>query len=202
MPSAFEPQRLLGRGGNDVLNGGAGNDVLFGQAGNDKLVGATGNDRLVGAVGNDVLQGNAGNDRLEGGAGNDRLIGGAGTDRVTCGAGRDTVTADALDIVAGDCEVVRRPGVVTPPTEPPPPRDPLVEGKRIFQTFGCSGCHTLADAGSTGAVGPNLDEARPSKQRVMSIVRSGSGVMPSFASRLTDGDIDAVATYVSTVAGK
>ena len=35
-----------------------------------------------------------------------------------------------------------------------------VAGKAIFLgPSGCTGCHTLADAGSTGNVGPNLDDA-------------------------------------------
>ncbi len=39
--------------------------------------------------------------------------------------------------------------------------------RRIFAAAGCGGCHTLAaDAGSNGAVGPNLDEAKPSKELV------------------------------------
>jgi mono/diheme cytochrome c family protein len=34
----------------------------------------------------------------------------------------------------------------------------LKEGKEAFLTQGCSSCHTLADAASTGTIGPNLDE--------------------------------------------
>ena len=34
-------------------------------------------------------------------------------------------------------------------------------GKEVFMSAGCVGCHTLADAGATGNVGPNLDEAKP-----------------------------------------
>ena len=34
------------------------------------------------------------------------------------------------------------------------------QGKKLFQTTGqCGGCHTMRDAGSSGKVGPNLDEA-------------------------------------------
>ena len=33
-------------------------------------------------------------------------------------------------------------------------------GKEVFLgSAGCTGCHTLADAGSTGVIGPNLDAA-------------------------------------------
>ena len=34
-------------------------------------------------------------------------------------------------------------------------------GKTVFMSAGCVGCHTLADAGAKGTVGPNLDEAKP-----------------------------------------
>jgi mono/diheme cytochrome c family protein len=80
--------------------------------------------------------------------------------------------------------------------------DPMVDGKRLFQTVGCAGCHTLADAGASGSVGPNLDEARPSKDRVASIVSNGGIVMPSFRNRLSRDEIEAIATYVSSVAGR
>src|SRR6187549_1024268 len=32
-------------------------------------------------------------------------------------------------------------------------------GKAVYTSAGCASCHTLADAGATGNVGPNLDEA-------------------------------------------
>ncbi|MDH4345825.1 MAG: c-type cytochrome [Thermoleophilia bacterium] len=202
-----KPDRITGKGGNDRIFGGAGNDVLSGGPGTDRIFGQAGNDRLLGGPGNDVLQGNAGSDRLEGGAGNDTIVPGAGKDRVLCGPGRDTVKADAADVVARDCEVVSRPGGGTtpPPTEPPPstpPTDPMAEGKRLFMTVGCAGCHALADAGASGSVGPNLDEARPSKDRVVAQVSNGGITMPSFSRRLTRDQIEAIATYVSTVAGR
>jgi cbb3-type cytochrome c oxidase subunit III len=75
-------------------------------------------------------------------------------------------------------------------------------GKDIFLTAGCSGCHTLKDAGSTGTVGPNLDQAKPAKALVIQRVTNGKGAMPSFKGRLTPQQIDAVASYVSSVAGK
>jgi mono/diheme cytochrome c family protein len=75
-------------------------------------------------------------------------------------------------------------------------------GKQIFQTAGCANCHTLADAGSTGTVGPNLDQATPPKSLVVDRVTNGKGVMPSFKSQLSAQQIQAVAQYVSSVAGK
>jgi cbb3-type cytochrome c oxidase subunit III len=75
-------------------------------------------------------------------------------------------------------------------------------GKDIFLTAGCTGCHTLKDAGSTGTIGPNLDQAKPPKSRVVDRVTNGKGAMPSFKGKLTKQQIDAVASYVSSVAGK
>jgi sulfite dehydrogenase len=74
-------------------------------------------------------------------------------------------------------------------------------GKAIF-TANCGGCHTLADAGTSGAVGPNLDQASPSADKVVERVTGGKGVMPSFKGTLSDADIANVAAYVSSVAGK
>ena len=75
-------------------------------------------------------------------------------------------------------------------------------GSAVFATAGCGGCHTLKAAGASGAVGPNLDQLRPSAGTVSGIVRSGGGAMPSFAGKLSDAQIAAVATYASTVAGR
>jgi mono/diheme cytochrome c family protein len=74
------------------------------------------------------------------------------------------------------------------------------DGKSIF-TASCKACHTLADAGTTGTVGPNLDESKPSKDLVVDRVTNGKGAMPSFKSSLDPAQIEAVAEYVSTAAG-
>ena len=78
-------------------------------------------------------------------------------------------------------------------------------GKKIFLTVAtpsCSGCHTLSDAGSSGAVGPNLDAASPPYDKVIDRVTNGQGVMPSFQGQLTEPQIQDVAAYVSSVAGR
>jgi cytochrome c6 len=78
----------------------------------------------------------------------------------------------------------------------------LAQGKQLFQQ-NCGTCHTLADAGTNGKVGPVLDQVKPNKQLVLSAIKNGglgSGTMP--ANIVTGKDADAVATYVSTVAGK
>ncbi|MGH3133834.1 MAG: c-type cytochrome [Gaiellaceae bacterium] len=82
-----------------------------------------------------------------------------------------------------------------PPGQPAP-----TDGKSIF-TANCSACHTLADAGTTGTIGPNLDRAKPSKELAVDRVTNGMGAMPSFRDSLDAAQIEAVAEYVSSAAG-
>ena len=78
--------------------------------------------------------------------------------------------------------------------------DPV--GKEIFLgTAGCASCHTLADAGATGTIGPNLDATKPSVELAVERVTNGAGAMPSFADTLSAEQIQEVATYVSAAAG-
>ena len=76
-------------------------------------------------------------------------------------------------------------------------------GKEVFLgSSGCNGCHTLADAGAAGTVGPNLDETMPSYDLTIDRVTNGLGGMPAFSSSLSEDDIANVAAYVSSVAGQ
>ncbi len=74
-------------------------------------------------------------------------------------------------------------------------------GKAVFTSAGCTGCHTLKDAGSTGTVGPNLDQAKPSLSRAVTRVTKGAGAMPSFKGQLTDKQIADVTAYVVKASG-
>jgi cytochrome c6 len=86
-------------------------------------------------------------------------------------------------------------------TEPAADGDP-VAGKEVFLgASGCGSCHTLADAGTSGAIGPNLDESQPSFELAVDRVTNGQGAMPSFSSTLSEQQIADVAAYVSTAAG-
>jgi len=76
-----------------------------------------------------------------------------------------------------------------------------LDGKTIFKAK-CGGCHTLADAGTTGTTGPNLDQLKPPFARVQKQVTNGGAIMPAFKGVLTKAQIDAVARYVSSHAGK
>jgi mono/diheme cytochrome c family protein len=74
-------------------------------------------------------------------------------------------------------------------------------GRKVFLSAGCSGCHTLKDAGSTGTVGPNLDDAKPPLSLVVERVTKGAGAMPSFKGQLSDKQIADVAAYVVKATG-
>ena len=84
----------------------------------------------------------------------------------------------------------------------PPATADVARGKALFASAGCGACHTLADAGATGTVGPSLDAAKPSADLVTARVTNGLGVMPSFAGKLSPQEIADVAAYVSGAAGK
>ena len=86
-----------------------------------------------------------------------------------------------------------------------------VDGAEVFATEGCTGCHTLADAGSTATTGPDLDAALKGKDEAFikqSIVDPGAfvekgyppNVMPtSYGTSLSPEQIDALVSYLSQV---
>jgi mono/diheme cytochrome c family protein len=75
------------------------------------------------------------------------------------------------------------------------------DGKQIFTSAGCAGCHTLAAAGATGTVGPNLDDAKPAFELAVERVTLGQGGMPSFKDQLEPQQIADVAQFVASSAG-
>jgi mono/diheme cytochrome c family protein len=79
---------------------------------------------------------------------------------------------------------------------PPAAQGDAVAGKKVFADAGCGGCHTLAAAGSTGTVGPNLDQLRPPLARIVTQVENGGGPMPAFKNQLSQKQIQDVAAYV------
>ena len=66
-----------------------------------------------------------------------------------CG-GEETVTPTPETVV----------GSVAQPTVP---EGDAAAGKAVFASAGCGSCHTLAAAGASGQVGPNLDEVLKGK---------------------------------------
>jgi mono/diheme cytochrome c family protein len=82
-------------------------------------------------------------------------------------------------------------------------------GKASFGV--CAGCHSLADAGSTAHVGPNLDDAfRAARQSGMSEEQFAGTVerwiriaqMPMPRNLVKGQDAKNVAAYIASVAGK
>jgi mono/diheme cytochrome c family protein len=92
----------------------------------------------------------------------------------------------------------------------------VVQGKKLF-VEGCAQCHVLADAGTQGVIGPNLDDAfRQARadglgeSTIQSVVRTqiaypieepttGQPGMPQDI--FTGDDAESVAAYVASVAG-
>ncbi len=87
-------------------------------------------------------------------------------------------------------------------------------GKQIFVAAGCGSCHTFSDAGTTGNVGPSLDElvddarqqgqGSPEEYVQQSILDPDavtvegfqSGVMPSYEGRLSEKQVQALSEYL------
>jgi cbb3-type cytochrome c oxidase subunit III len=101
---------------------------------------------------------------------------------------------DAQDVAA---YVAAKAGVPGAAAAPPAGND----GKSIFSA-NCASCHTLKAAAASGTIGPNLDDLKPSEPIVKHQVEVGGGVMPAFKGTLTPEQIDAVAKFVATSAGK
>ena len=78
-----------------------------------------------------------------------------------------------------------------------PSGDPAA-GKQVFASAGCGSCHTLKASGTTGKVGPDLDQLKPDAARVAHQVTVGGGPMPSFKSTLSAKQIQDVAAYVAS----
>jgi cytochrome c oxidase subunit II len=84
-------------------------------------------------------------------------------------------------------------------------------GAAVFQSAGCGGCHALADAGSKGGIGPDLDEGLRGRDEAFireSIVEPNAdiadgfsaGVMPpNFEETLSPDDLDALVEYLASV---
>jgi len=125
---------------------------------------------------------------------------------VTIGTGMEATPADAgaatTDAATTEAAAATEAATTEAATTAAASEGDATAGAAIFQSAGCGGCHTLAAAGSAGAVGPNLDEAMPDYALVVNRVTNGMGAMPPYSGQLSEDDIKNVAAYVSQSAGK
>ena len=119
---------------------------------------------------------------------------------VLAGCSEDLDTGEAVPPAT---EVVTETTETTGETtggEPTPGGD-VEAGESVFASAGCGGCHTLEAAGSSGTVGPNLDDAKPSLDVAVTTITNGRGGMPSFEGQLSEQEIRNVAAFVAESAG-
>jgi mono/diheme cytochrome c family protein len=110
-----------------------------------------------------------------------------------------TLAAAALAGCGGSNTSSEPPSVE--PTEPVPADADPTAGAEVWESAGCGTCHTLAAAGATGTVGPNLDESPVDYGLVANRVEIGGGAMPAFGGTLSDEQIRDVAAYVVQAQG-
>jgi mono/diheme cytochrome c family protein len=114
----------------------------------------------------------------------------------SCGGGEEaSPTADTVEGGGTDTENE------TTETENGGAQGDPANGKEIFSAQGCGSCHTLSDAGTSGTIGPNLDDSKPAFELVVDRVTNGSGAMPSFQDKLSEDEINDVAAYVTEATG-
>jgi len=75
--------------------------------------------------------------------------------------------------------------------------DKMILGLEVYNNKAqCGVCHTLKAAGSSGDIGPDLDQLKLSMDRIIYSVTNGIGVMQAWEGILTPEEIEAVAYYV------
>jgi mono/diheme cytochrome c family protein len=79
---------------------------------------------------------------------------------------------------------------------------PAATGGEAIFSQNCGSCHTLSAAGTSGSIGPNLDESQMDLAGIVRQVRNGGGAMPAFGDDLTDEQIQAVSTFVAENRGR
>jgi cytochrome c6 len=111
---------------------------------------------------------------------------------------RDLVEGEEADAVAAYVAVV----AADPKAKVALPAGAGGNDPKLLFESNCGSCHTLADAGTSGTIGPNLDQAKPSLQKSITQITNGGGGMPPFKGQLTDAQIRALAQYLVRVAGQ
>lgn len=73
----------------------------------------------------------------------------------------------------------------------------LSQGRRVFVDAGCGRCHAVATVHAHGGVGPDFDSSeRLNRDQIRIEVDYGANGMPSYHSRLTDRQREAVVEFV------
>lgn len=79
----------------------------------------------------------------------------------------------------------------------PDPTTLRQEGRSVFRSAGCGGCHALAAAGTRGPSGPDFDTSEKlTRGEIIQQLNAGNGGMRSFRSRLSDRQETAVAEFL------
>jgi mono/diheme cytochrome c family protein len=92
--------------------------------------------------------------------------------------------------------VVGTLATTTAPAGPTLPEGQADAGKAVFASAGCGGCHTLQAAGTSGTVGPDLDDLAPDLAATQAQVINGGGGMPPYKGQLSDQQIADVSQFV------
>jgi mono/diheme cytochrome c family protein len=126
------------------------------------------------------------------------------------GAEEEAKQAEEAPLTEGEAA---QPGTATGEASSPQ-ESAGADGKALFVDSGCGDCHVLADADTSGQVGPVLDDVLPDMSADMirtSIVDPGAevsqgfpdGVMPAvYGDQFTEAELDALVAYLGDVAGK
>ena len=74
-------------------------------------------------------------------------------------------------------------------------------GRLVFAQMGCGGCHRLAAAGSSGPIGPSLDDALPRHTRASLLAKirdpgTGSPMPGDFARRMSPAQLQALVAFL------
>jgi mono/diheme cytochrome c family protein len=82
---------------------------------------------------------------------------------------------------------------------PPEGGQPGADDPKGLFTSACGSCHVLADAGTSGTTGPNLDESQPALEEAITQIANGGGGMPPFKDQLSEEQIRSLAQYIVDV---
>jgi cytochrome c oxidase subunit 2 len=126
-----------------------------------------------------------------------------------CGLGHSTMRSTAIVMAPAAFDAwLKKQGATTQSG------NPSDAGKAVFQNNGCTGCHTLSAAGSTGTTGPDLDKLAQAAQQAgqpleafvrQSIVNPNAYIAPgypqnvmpqTFGSALSKQELDALVQFL------